>query len=114
MLSGFSLPTANYSNSISEEFPNSSRQYKVESGISNRYYRDYLPINANLTNGSIADSYVEFVLNSNNQEFFDLNSFALELKIKLTLSNGEDLPPESKLTLIDGAGHRILSKCTLF
>ena len=113
-LSGITIPTANYSNSISEEFPNSNRIYKVESGISNRYYRDTLPVNANLTNGTIADNYIEFVLNSNQQEFYDLSSFALELKIKLKNPNGSDLGPESKVSLIDGAGHRILSRCTLF
>ena len=113
-LSGVSIPTVNYSNSISEEFPNSNRIYKVESGISSRYYRDNLPINANLTNGSVADNYIEFLLNSNSQEFYDLNSFALELKIKITNANGSNLGPEAKVSLIDGAGHRILSRCSLF
>ena len=113
-LSGVTIPTVNYSNSISEEFPNSNRMYKVESGIVNRYFRDNLPINANLTNGTVADNYIEFVLNSTSQEFYDLNSFALELKIKILNENGGALTPESKLSLIDGAGHRILSRCSLF
>ena len=111
---GNSLPTVNYSNSISEEFPNNNRSYKIESGISNRYIRDHLPINANVTNATVSDNYIEFVLNSNQQEFFDLNSFTLELKIKINNPNGEDLGKDTKLTVIDGLGHRILSKCTLF
>ena len=113
-LTGYSLPTVNYSNSISEEFPNSNRSYKVESGISRRYFRDHLPVNASITNGTVSDNYIEFVLNSNQQEFFDLNSFSLELKLKITLANGADLPDTAKLTVVDGLGHRILSRCSMF
>ena len=113
-LTGYSLPTVNYSNSISEEFPNSNRSYKVESGISHRYFRDHLPVNASLTNGTVSDNYVEFVLNSNQQEFFDLNSFSLELKLKINTPDGGDLSPTVNLSVIDGLGHRLLSKCSMF
>ena len=113
-MSGITLPTANYSNSISEEFPITNRKFKVESSISSRYFRDHLPINANISNGGVSENYIEFVLNSNDQEFFDLKSFALELKIEIRKNDGTELVAGSKLSLIDGAGHRILSKCSLF
>ena len=113
-MSGITLPTANYSNSISEEFPITNRKFKVESSISSRYFRDHLPINANISNGGVSENYIEFVLNSNDQEFFDLKSFALELKISFRQNDGSELAAGSKLSLIDGAGHRILSKCSLF
>ena len=113
-MSGITLPTANYSNSISEEFPITNRKFKVESSISSRYFRDHLPINANISNGGVSENYIEFVLNSNDQEFFDLKSFALELKISIRQNDGSELAAGSKLSLIDGAGHRILSKCSLF
>ena len=59
-MSGISVPTVNYSNSISEEFPNINRRYKVESGITARYYRDHLPINANFSNGGVSENYIDF------------------------------------------------------
>ena len=113
-MSGVTVPTVNYSNSISEEFPNTNRRYKVESAISSRYYRDHLPINVNFSNGGVSENYIEFVLNGNTQDFYDLESFALELKLKIKNHDGSDLPDDATLTLIDGAGHRILSKCSLY
>ena len=106
-LTGYSLPTVNYSNSISEEFPNSNRSYKIESGISRRYFRDHLPVNASLTNGTVSDNYIEFVLNSNQQEFFDLNSFSIELKLKINTPAGGELADTVKLSVVDGLGHTL-------
>ena len=77
-------------------------------------YRDTLPVNANLTSDTIADNYIEIVLNSNQQEFYDLRYFALVLKKKLKIPNGSDLGPETKVSLIDEAGYRFFSRCTLF
>ena len=111
---GITLPTIKYTNSISEEFPNGNRTYKVETAIAGRYMRDHLPINSNLTNGSINDNYIEFVLNSNQQELIDCNSFALEMKIKLVKPDGSELDDNDKVNVIDGLGHRILSRCTIF
>ena len=112
--SGVTVPTIKYTNSIAEEFPNGNRTYKVESAISSRYMRDHLPINSNLTNGAINDNYIEFVLNSNQQELFDCNAFALEMKIKIIKPDGSDVDNTANITVIDGLGHRILSRCTIF
>ena len=112
--SGFTLPTMKYVNSISSHFPNPTRTYKVESGIKNRYLRDYLPINASLSNGAVEDNYIEFIINSNNQEFIDISSLAMEMKMKITNSDGTTVDGTKKISVIDGLGHRILSRCTLF
>ena len=111
--SGFTLPTTKYVNSISSHFPTPSRSYKVESGLKNRYLRDYLPINASLSNGSVEDNYIEFIINSNNQEFIDTSSFAMEMKMKITKSDDSPIDGTKKISVIDGLGHRILSRCTL-
>lgn len=113
-VSGMSLPSARYVNSISETFPNPNRSYKVETGIIGRYTRDHLPINSNLTNGSVSDNYVEFILNSNQQEFIDCNSFVMEMKIRILAADGKPVTDTSNVTVIDGVGHRILSRYTLF
>ena len=114
MSTGFTVPTARYDASINESFPNPLRTYRLDSLISSRYFRDYLPVNANLNNGSINDSYIEFILNSSEQAFIDLSSFALEIKLKITKKNGEDIDENAKLNLIDGFSHRLLSRCTLY
>ena len=111
---GFTLPTIKYTNSISEEFPNGNRTYKVETAIAGRYMRDHLPINSNLTNGSINDNYIEFVLNSNQQKLIDCNYFALKMKMKIIKPDGSDLNNSVKVNVIDGLGHRILFHCTIF
>ena len=53
------------------------------------------------------------MLNFNDQELFDLKSFALEFKIEIHQNDGTELTAGFKLSLIDGAGHRTLSKCSL-
>ena len=112
--SGSTIPTANYVNSISSDFPNPNRAYKVESTITNRYLRDYAPTNAHLSNGVVEDNYIEFILNSNQQEFLDCTSLALEMKMKIVDSKGEAPGEDAKISVIDGLGHRILSRMTLY
>ena len=54
------------------------------------------------------------MLNSNDQEIFDLKLFALELKIEIRKNDGIELVAGSKLSLNYGAGHMILSKYSMF
>ena len=111
---GVTIPTMNFVNSVSSDFPNPNRMYKVESGVVNRYLRDYLPINANISNGSVDDNYIEFVINSNDQEFIDLNSFVMEVKLRITTVDGKILEKGNHVSVVDGCGHRLLSRFTLF
>ena len=112
--SGVSMPTSRYTNSLAEEFPSYNRTYKVESGVSNKYTRDYLPINTHVNNGNLTDTYIEFVLPSNGQEFMDLDSFAIEMKVNIVKANGNALDDKDQLTLVDGFAHRILNRSSLF
>ena len=111
--SGLTLPTVKYANSIAEEFPTGNRTYKVETGITGRYTRDYLPVNCSLMNGAVNDSYLEFTIYSNQLEFINCNELALEMKIKIK-QDGKDLTDADNVTVIDGLGHRILSRCSVF
>ena len=52
--------------------------------------RDHIPINSNLTNRPINENHIELVLNSNQQELVDCNSFAFEIKIWIIEPAGED------------------------
>ena len=79
---------------IAETFPSSQRTYEVELII------------LNLTNGSVSDNYIEFVLNSNQQEFIDCDVFVLEMKI--ATSDSKPVSDNYKFTVIDGLGYRIL------
>jgi len=113
-LYGLSVPTGNYVNSITENFPSVKRKYKVDASISNRYVRDYLSTNVNANNGSVSDKYLEFILDSSEEEFFDLNSFYIELKLKITKADGSNLDANSNVTIVDGIGNRILSRSSLY
>ena len=83
-LAGATVATTKFTHSISEFFPTSNRSYAVESSISNSTFRDYLPVNASITDGAINGSNAEFNLNAANQEFIDTSSFAVETKIIIT------------------------------
>ena len=110
---GNTLPTMNYDLSIAENFPVIDRSYKVDSSVAGRQYRSHMPINANINNGAIEENYCEFVINSNEQEFFDTSSLALEMKIKIVNENGEDVDNTSNFTLVDAFPLMLLKRCSV-
>ena len=110
---GNTLPTFNYDLSISENFPVIDRSYKVDSSIMSRSHRSYLPINANINSGSIDENYIEFIINSNEQEFIDTSSFSLEMKIKIVDEIGSSLNENSKISLIDAFPLMLLRKVNM-
>ena len=61
---GLIVPTPKYVNAIDENFPNIRRVFQVEGSISRKYSFDSLPIKGNISNGSVSDSYVEFIVSS--------------------------------------------------
>ena len=113
-VSGQTVPTRRYDHAISSEFPSNNRKYLIDGSISNRYMRDYMPINANIANGSVNEAYLEFSIPGSEQEFLDLSSLSIELGIKIVTTAGNDVPNDADITLVDGFGHRILQKCSVF
>ena len=99
-MTGDRIPTIRYLNAINENFPNPNRNYKIDATISNRYLMDLLPVNVNLDESSIQDGYIEFILNGSNKEFVNLDSLHLELKIKPTLANGNDIDNDTKISIM--------------
>ena len=75
---GLTVPTPKYVNAIDENFPNTRRVFQVEGAISGKYSFDCLPVYGNISNGSVSDSYVEFIVSSSNNEHVDGNSLMLE------------------------------------
>ena len=114
MASSLTVPTKRYSNAISNLFPNDKRTYKLEAGISGRYDRDILPSNATINSESVTDNYIEFIINGSDQEFIDLDSLSLELKVKITKADGSNIDAATNVTIVDGFGHRLLSKSSVF
>ena len=112
--SGITLPTIKYVNSISEEFPNQNRNYKVESAISGRYLRDHIPINGNISTHAVTDTYAEFLIHSNGSELLNLGSFFLETHMRILKPNGKPIDDTCKVSIVDGLSHRILSRSSLF
>ena len=108
------IPTSNYTSSITEEFPSLNRVYKVESGIQSRYYRDHLPLNANTQNGDFSSDYVEFNLDGNSQEFLEMNTLWLETKLKVVNEDASKYKCDDSINFIDGLGHRLLSQCSVY
>ena len=108
------VPTNRYHNAISNAFPTDKRTYKLESGISTRYERDVLPSNVNINSELITDNYLEFIVNGSDQEFIDLDTLSLELKISITKEDDTPIDAQSHVSLVDGFAHRILSKSSIF
>lgn len=116
-LSGLSIPTTKYSHSIAQEFPRTSREYHVESTVSSRLWRDYLPSNTNINSTAgfnNIDSYFDFNLTGNSNEFFDTNSFALETKIKFLKADGTNLDDTCNIVAVDGIALRMISRCSVY
>ena len=61
---GLTVPTPKYVNAIDENFPNTRRVFQVEGAISGKYSFDSLPVNGNISNDSVSDSYVELIVSS--------------------------------------------------
>jgi hypothetical protein len=75
---------------------------------------DYLPVNASISNGGISDSYIEWVLPASETEFFDLTKLNLELKTQFRLADGEPIPAAHNVQLVNGYGHRVINKLSVF
>ena len=75
--------------------------------------RDFLPVNSNLIDSSVSDNYIEIILSLNQQEFIDYNAFIVETKTKIVTPDGKSVSDNSKFTVIDGLGDRILPIYTL-
>ena len=78
------------------------------------YRTDIIPINASLQNGHITDTYYEFIINSNHQEFIDLNSLSCEFKLNIQDEAGKPLTDAEPLEIIDGFGYFLIQKLQLF
>ena len=113
-ITGASVATGKYRHCITEQFPTLNKTYKVDSSVSTTLFRDFLPINANIADGSINGSYAEFNLISSDGEFFDLESFALEAKIRIIDGEGNNITADANVSLIDGFGHRLISRQSLY
>jgi len=111
---GETVPTSNYVNSISENFPSPTRFYKIDAGVSQRSSRDYLPINANVNTNSVNDSYLEYIIHPSDREFINIENVFLELKLNIVSANGETLGDTARVSVIDGVGHNIIARSTVY
>lgn len=106
--------TVNFHHSVGENFPTPLRTYNVDSGVQSRITRDYLPLNANLDSTQITDSYIEFILNPSDREFFNLGKIFLELQLRITRPNGTDLEDDDVVSVIDSVGTSIISRASVY
>lgn len=110
-VTGQNLAALRYENAICDQFPIPNRKYKVDSSITDRMNRDYLTVNAA---NSSNETYLEFVISPSNREFINLENILLELKFKIVTSSGEKIKETDNITLIDGVGHSIISRCNVY
>ena len=87
---GVKSPISNYSAAISEMFPRPNKTRMIESSIASKQDVDILPINAGFDN-KITDKYVEFRVPKAHGSFIDLSSLSLEVKLRVTRSDGAAL-----------------------
>ena len=53
---GLTVSTPKYVNAIDKNFPHTRRVFQVDGAISGKYSFDSLPVNGNISNGSVLDS----------------------------------------------------------
>ena len=113
-LSGLTVPTTKYMNSISESFPSINRIYKVDASIDHKHESDHLPSNANLRDLSISDNFIEFLIPPT-QELTDCESIVLEMVLKLSKADGSPIDfNTTPISVIDNLGQRILLTSAIF
>lgn len=111
---GTYTPSGRFDESVTELFPHPLKRYKVESSIASKYERDYLPVNGNIFNGSIRDSFLEFNIEGSENAFIDMSTISLEMKIQFTNANNTPIENTKNISLVDGFFHRILKSHSVF
>ena len=110
---GVKAPVNHYSAAISEMFPRPNKIRMIESSIASKQDLDILPINAGFDN-KITDKYVEFRIPKAAGSFIDMSSLALELKLRVTKSDGSLLVPDDKLVFVNGLLHTLFKSVSVF
>ena len=111
----YNAPSKKLISAISDSFPTPNRSFKVESGIEKRHNVDYLPINANIQNSSVNDTYVEFLIHPTEKTFLNLDKIFLELKLQIRAPNNANLTATNhSVTIIEGVGTSLISRCNVF
>ena len=110
---GVKSPISNYSAAISEMFPRPNKTRMIESSIASKQDVDILPINAGFDN-KITDKYVEFRVPKAHNSFIDLSSLSLEVKLRVTKSDGAALTEDDKLVFVNGLRHTLFKSASVF
>lgn len=112
--SGLLAPTSNYGLSVIDMFPNTGKQYTIESSIQSRFDRDYLSINSSAFNGAITDSYIEFAIPGTDNEFIDFSTLAAEVKVQILRADGTSLIPACNVTVCDNFFNRMFQSHSVY
>jgi len=109
---GVKSPINNYSAAISEMFPRPNKVRMIETSIASKQDLDILPLNPGFD--TITDKYVEFRITKAQGSFIDMSSLTLELKLRVTKSDGSLLVDVDKLVFVNGLLHSIFKSVSVF
>ena len=110
---GVKSPINNYSAAISEMFPCPNKVRMIETSIASKQDLDILPVNPGF-DSKITDKYVEFRITKAQGSFIDMSSFTLELKLRVTKSDGSLLVDIDTLVFVNGLLHSIFKSVSVF
>ena len=111
--SGDNIPVSTYTVGITESYPNVNRQRIVESSINSKERVDILPVNMGI-NHSLTDRYLEFRIPGTVGSFVDLTSLLLEMNLCLTLNDGNVIPNDLNVGLVNGISNTLFKAISVF
>ena len=98
--------------SVSAGIPRTSDRTMIECGLKEKNVLDYAAFNSQ-TDGSITDRYCEFIV-PKSPALIDLNDICLEIKGKITKSDGALLGEEDNIVLTNNFLHSCLKSISLY
>ena len=101
------IPTDRYLPAIDSHFPNVTQQYPIDISIDGKAWVALYPTNHD--SNFLKDSFVEFTIDSEPGCFIDYSSFNIEFNLQLLKENGEALPHDSTVILVNGLIHSLFS-----
>ena len=110
---GDNVPVSSYTVGITEAYPNVNRQRIVESSINSKEKVDVLPVNMGV-NYRLSDKYLEFRIPGTIGSFIDLASLVIEMKLQIKKNNGEDIPDDLNIGVVNGISNSLFKSISIF
>ena len=108
----FQMPTSRYEPAIDSHFPRVNQTYPIDVSIARKSWVVLHPTNHDTD--YLKDSFVEFMIDSEQGSFIDFGSFNIEYNLRLLKADGTPVAGDAALVLTNGLIHTLSTSRKLF